>query len=323
MRAFILGAGASCHAGYPLTPALTRELVAWLEIHAHESRNFQTGLEALRKFGLDRGVDDIEEILEYAGEAVKGLSIALCDSIEGFFNEVRRGPKASSGYTTFASVGCRPGDVVITFNYDDALERALKSAGKWEVWNGYGFSVSVEHSQPPVPVLKLHGSVNWWASLFGGRMGHSMFDAQHTLGHRPVIADHHMQALGYAHERDRECPPKTAKVQVMIAPFRKKQFFYETSFGTEYGDFYDDLWRQADAVLRRATTVYVLGYAMAPADTRARELIRRSVSLSAPVRFFCGSRGATLADEFRRAGFSDVRSSQTRFEQIDWAGQTP
>lgn len=323
MRVFILGAGASRHAGYPLTAELTRELVAWLEDHAHESRHFQMGLDALRGFGLNRGLDDIEEILEDAGKSIKGLPIALCDSIEGFFNEVRRRPVPSSGYATFASIGCRPGDVVITFNYDDALERALKSAGKWDVWNGYGFSVSADYSQSPVEVLKLHGSVNWWASLFGGRMGYSMFDPQHTLGHRPVIADHHMQALGYAQERDRECPPKTAKVQVMIAPFRKKQFFYETSFGTEYGGFYDDLWRRAEAALSRATTVYVLGYGMAQSDVRARELILGSISRSTPVRLFCGSRGGTLAEKFRREGFSDVQSSSTRFEKIDWASLAP
>jgi hypothetical protein len=53
--------------------------------------------------------------------------------------------------------------VVITFNYDVALEYALKRAGKWDIKGGYGFDFHfAPEAQSAVTVLKLYGSVNWF-----------------------------------------------------------------------------------------------------------------------------------------------------------------
>lgn len=321
MRVFVLGAGASRHAGYPLTAELTRQLVAWLEKHSDESRHFRMALDALQQFGLSQGVDDIESILDQAANSVKGLAIALGDSIEGLFIELRRQAATRAGYASFARGGFQPGDAVITFNYDDAVETALKSVGKWKVWDGYGFTIrepeTIDRGSPSL-VLKLHGSVNWWASLFAGRMGASAFDSRHILGLRPVISDDHMIALGYHDERDPACPKRTAKLQVMIAPFRKKRFFFSTSYGDEYGDFFDSLWQRAEDALSRASVVYVAGYSMPQSDERARELLLERIPRTTPVRLFCGSRGVGLSDEFKKRRFTAVSANGTHFEHIRW-----
>jgi hypothetical protein len=61
------------------------------------------------------------------------------------------------------------GDSVITFNYDDALDRELKRAGKWDVLSqGYGFPFGNGDDKCDVPLLKLHGSINWLWNPFGG-----------------------------------------------------------------------------------------------------------------------------------------------------------
>ncbi|MDA6066806.1 hypothetical protein OH214_06665 [Idiomarina abyssalis] len=68
----------------------------------------------------------------------------------------------------------KPDDVVVTFNWDTLMDRALKSETEWETDEGYGFNpksiyregwvapVQKERSAPEL--IKLHGSVNWLSS---------------------------------------------------------------------------------------------------------------------------------------------------------------
>jgi len=65
-----------------------------------------------------------------------------------------------------------PNDIIVTFNWDTLMERALREIGRWRVDDGYGVKpISVfrdgwaEPAVPAVPsvptILKLHGSTNW------------------------------------------------------------------------------------------------------------------------------------------------------------------
>jgi len=57
----------------------------------------------------------------------------------------------------------KPGDTIITFNWDILHESALWCAGKWHFADGYGFPArdAPKEAHSPIKVLKLHGSVNW------------------------------------------------------------------------------------------------------------------------------------------------------------------
>jgi hypothetical protein len=48
-------------------------------------------------------------------------------------------PNQVAAYAEFADKLVQSGDVIITFNYDDSLERELKRTGKWDAGAGYGF----------------------------------------------------------------------------------------------------------------------------------------------------------------------------------------
>ena len=57
----------------------------------------------------------------------------------------------------------KPGDTIISFNWDLLHESALWRAGKWHFADGYGFPArdAPKDTRSPTKVLKLHGSVNW------------------------------------------------------------------------------------------------------------------------------------------------------------------
>lgn len=84
----------------------------------------------------------------------------------------------------------KPGDVLISFNWDILLEEALIKTGKWNYSTGYGFSFSNLRNKGDsfVRVFKPHGSINWYRSTNG------MFEckeqpAPQLRGGYPVILD--------------------------------------------------------------------------------------------------------------------------------------
>jgi len=83
-------------------------------------------------------------------------------------NETQRGP-VSKQYAKLASM-CDKSDVLITFNWDTLLDRALYESGTWIPDTGYGVNfrnILDADWRPPslqassILLLKLHGSVNW------------------------------------------------------------------------------------------------------------------------------------------------------------------
>ena len=125
-----------------------------------------------------------------------GLSTSC---LREWFREIHTKP--ASAYAEFASKVIQPGDVVITFNYDDSLERELSRAGVWDVSRGYGFPLGAEDTHSKTLLLKLHGSMNWLISVFGGaRAGAFQVGGwpPSAFGDAPVIHPADLHHLGYA-----------------------------------------------------------------------------------------------------------------------------
>jgi len=91
-------------------------------------------------------------------------------------NEIQNGPPCVE-YGEFAT-GLSSGDVVVTFNWDTLLDRALARTGRWNADTGYG--VLFEHVldgswRPPQACdsgpayFKLHGSTNWLVNYVSRR----------------------------------------------------------------------------------------------------------------------------------------------------------
>jgi hypothetical protein len=244
-----------------------------------------------------------EEKLEYRR---LGTRLAyLGTAVREWFRQIHVAP--AQAYAEFADRIIQPRDFVITFHYDDSLERELKRAEKWDVSWGYGFQLGAERNPSNVLILKLHGSINWLVSVFGGATGGSFFvsPGSSSLGERPVVHQADLNYLGY-HDFTGHTYRSGGAFPCLIMPGRSKRFFYDTSFGHEFADFWTALWSHATEAVRRSDQIVVCGYSMLPVDERACELLLREPRRDARVSIVSGSQSERIAAQFSAAGFGNL-----------------
>ena len=259
---------------------------------------------------LQSRIDSLESTKTTVGKAERtrlGNCLGSLDtSIREWFREIRTKP--APAYAEFAAKVVQPGDVVITFNYDDSLERELRLVGKWDISRGYGFPLGGEELPSDVLVLKLHGSMNWLVSLFGG-ISSGFFQMSgwplSSLGNRPVIHLADAKHLGYSQFSGHTFQGGGA-FPCQILPGRKKEFFYDTSFGHEFGEFWELLWSQATEAVKRSERIVLCGYSLLPVDRRACDLLLREPMKEAHISVVSGSQSERIANDFKTAGFQSV-----------------
>jgi hypothetical protein len=328
---YVFGAGASHHAGYPLASemgeGLIRNMLSSEDLHSRPYAEY-----LIDQFGRLSNIEDLITQIQSSLDAIKGSANArgkteytrlgnrlgyLGRALRQWFREIHAAPAAA--YAKFAGKVIHSGDSVITFNYDDSLERELRDVEKWDVSLGYGFQLGATQRPSDVLVLKLHGSVNWLISLFGGATGGSVFaipPGGSSMGRHPVLHRADLQYLGYelfsgqVYEGGGVLP-------CLILPGRKKEFFYDTSLGEEYREFWNGLWSQAKQALERSDTIVICGYSLPLSDQRARDLLLKGARKEARVKIVCGGQSERIAEDFAAAGFHSVMVSiEQRFE--DW-----
>jgi hypothetical protein len=321
MATFVFGAGASLHAGYPLTVGLGDHLLDWAR--QNDAFMWRGYLEELsERYG---GLADLERILtelherpagstaaefsrERCGNTIMGIKVAIPE----FFNSVRGNSIPGRDlYGEFARRKIRDGDTTLTFNYDLACERALRTEGAWEIGDGYGFSLGAGITpSAKTRVLKLHGSTNWLGILFDGNMGFSQ--VSNVYGPRPCLfGERDFTYLGYSKDVSdplRKGVTRTGADPALILPTLHKNFFHQTSFGLEWEPFWNYIWEQAQQSLRSAERILVIGYSMPEADERARGLLLKQSNPDAEILVFSGSRTESICEDFVRNGFRNVSS---------------
>lgn len=240
MTTYVLGAGASFHAGYPLASELGNALVGWLLEDPTPVKEMYGGcIQQLHR--LYDGLQNLEQILEELETCPPQSRVALMDAavrrntvrnmrlmIPEFFRSRRH--QQASLYKRLAREIIRPDDVVITFNYDLALERELKAAGLWEIGDGYSFPIDVDAAyRSKVTILKLHGSANWLSVVFNGSKGFFQGSAN-VFGLRPVVLPGEFEYLGYSSDvRDPLAPRGSASaLPAIIMPTFNKHFHEQT-----------------------------------------------------------------------------------------------
>lgn len=336
MIAYVLGAGASAHADYPLASRLLEALSDWLDskgdaapwITASRNRiiqvretfgsleDFEGILGKLEEFGHKRVKptgrttygQDVKDIFHDCTERMRGnaadvgdasgpasgfypqyLRSDLITAFREYFYEIEANRTSEIAYDRFARM-VDANALVITLNYDVALECALFRAGKWDIGTGYGFSAFTGRAPSPTTVYKLHGSVNW-------------FQTPMQQNPPPLMFPRDLRVLGYPELSDPRVGTNGIGINntgTFVLPDPRKQFFWKR--------FWQPLWGAAAERLKEASEVFIHGYSMPAADEKARELLFGNISLTSVINIYCRSTSDSLADEFRGRGFANVNS---------------
>jgi hypothetical protein len=147
----------------------------------------------------------------------------------------------------------RQGDVIVTFNWDLLHEVALWRRGKWHYADGYGFTSrdAPSGSRSDLKMLKLHGSVNW-----GQR---DERDCEPSIEYKEQFF------FGANDDIDYTRPTERNDGRYLIIPSYLKD--------TSSNRLLLSLWNQAFDALSSADQVTVIGFQLHPADALARQLI--------------------------------------------------
>ena len=305
-RLFVLGAGFSRPADFPLSSSLLHD------VRDHVRHQFRV---AGWNGTLEQDIEDWQSL--YPGERLdlervlahshRKHYLRLVGSDEYFAHGSRTIAAARKAiqrilikatpieapplYEEFARRLC-PNDVVLTFNYDTLLEHALDAVGK-------SYTLSPEwwlkdnptksDTEPRyVDVLKLHGSVDWYdrhyhdlARRWYAKGGHSVPDQDPLFGPSPRIPTESLakgtvvEEFGtHLLERVFRVPNHTALFPIGDPRLELVPFILPVADDKLLG--YEpilDLWENLHRLAESVSTVIVIGYSMPSHDRHAYEAL--------------------------------------------------
>ncbi|MDE2931634.1 MAG: SIR2 family protein [Chloroflexota bacterium] len=302
-RLFVLGAGFSKPAGFPLAMELledVRESIRWIY---REGNKFEQEIQEWIDLYPGTCID-LERVLayshrkhylqlsgsdEYFDHDSVSIVIALREVQQKLIDST---PSAAPAlYRQFARRLC-PHDVVLTFNYDTLLEQALDEIGKQytltpEYWLEGGDS---HESRKYVDLLKLHGSIDWYDRYYldsamrsYAEKGLDVPNRDPIFGPNPTVPTEPL-SRGQTGELGRHLLSRVFRV-----PNHAAYFPIEGGLGSRVVPFilppaYDkllgynaivDLWRGLHRTLDAFSSIVMIGYSMPAHDSYAYEALGR------------------------------------------------
>jgi hypothetical protein len=344
MSVYVLGAGASVSAGYPLASRLLEALSTWLDgcdraehwvagvrnriLQIRETfgslEGFESILGKLEEYGLKRfkpiGAtsyhQDCKDILHDCSEQFHGFENADPVVYAGFYPQYLRSDLISAFREYFYEIEQKR----TGWNAYDAF--AERKAGADSSIITFNYDVALERS--------LATAGKWDV---GNGYGYQFFLDRPTATMLPVYKLH--GSVNWFKHPINDVPPplmfprdlallgcdgiKDPRLGVngtgidnsgtFILPDPSKKFYWKS--------FWQPLWNAAAERLRAANEVFIHGYSMPPADMRARKLLFENIDKAAKISVHCRSTSDRIAEEFRSRGFTNLSSFPTiGFE--DW-----
>ena len=330
MNVFVLGAGASAPAGFPLGRDLMEVAREWIPYE----EAYVPLLNELERLRIFRAEDDFELNLtrldlEIIGGHRRGkpatvtipghapcllttfrewgLSEAIRAPLETKLDETLKTPARMNYLRGFVKKHVRPGDRVITFNYDCLLEAVLRGEGLWTLGDGYGVDLRPiypdlqNEGESPCTVLKLHGSAGWFFAVMNNRL---LIDLASSS-----------RLIGYSELKRTSLPRDEGVTSGAILPSFVKGF-------SRYP--MPVIWRKAAEAVSQADCIAFIGYSFPPADSVARMLFLTSARPTARLAYFWYEdsdlpRVRELVDQFKGAGLSlsDVKSCIEHMRDVE------
>ncbi len=194
---------------------------------------------------------------------------------------------------------CRSVDdplALITFNYDLGVDYALHQRGL-----PFSYGLTQDTQRPnQVPLLKLHGSINWGlCNNCHQIVPFHVRDAHFDLWpeHRTVYFN-----LGTVLPQTKHCDSPLSRPPVLVPPTWDKSRYHRQV---------EAVWKNAASQLAEAENVFVIGYSLPDSDLFFRYL------------FALGSESRTLVDRFWVFNPDPDGSVRSRFESFIGPSLTP
>ncbi len=209
---------------------------------------------------------------DYSHKAVDEIDFLYAELKRSFLSRLshaRSGPVAADDIRAFAQHCAASGGTCITFNYDDFLDEALSKSAPWNPDWGYGFfcrsslaavsAIDGDRMVSRMLLLKLHGSVNWWA-----RLGYGEPYPLAAITHHQSWGD---QRASYLHPHvARHLEPEPLIVPPVL-----------TKSGLAAQPVLRLVWTRAFDRLAAADGVTFVGYSFPPTDAAARVLFSEAL----------------------------------------------
>jgi hypothetical protein len=345
MRVFVFGAGVSKPAQFPLAKELMPDVREYLE--ENRTGPYETladTWDSLLRKRIFRPDDDAE--LNFtrlhlhkagiladarAGRRVRtDGSIVLYENLPRIINdrfvnrhlELARDPGRWEYLRHFVRRHVRPGDAIITLNYDVLAELALRAEERWGLRTGYGLDLATYYPElasqlDPTQneVLKLHGSVGWLRVLERLRLGFRQGLPGRREDAELLVQREVLGLLGHGGLQDRY--PEQRRVlrseSVVIPTYLK----YVSAFPLP------TIWKRASDLLQSAERVILCGYSLAVEDAAIRTLFLASIPRGGRVDFYYHRMDPIavreIEDLFSDAGvrFRDRRASIEELAETD------
>ncbi len=323
---FVLGAGASKHAGAPLmaefldVAAQQFAAVPSDPAHAHYHR-VSRAISALQSVHSKSQLDlinlesvftalevanTLKKLPGFAAEEIPETITSLKELIVKTLEATMKFPisehrvRAPDEYATFATLisnitSSRSNDTagIISFNYDVGVDIALSQQRV-----AYDYGLEKSHDQGP-RLLKLHGSLNWGISLENESI-HPIHMDKYLRKHGTRLASRDPHTLAIVQVGTHlgeylaiEEGVRVAKEPVIVPPAWNK---------ADYHQMLRNVWQTAAGELEKADHIFIMGYSMPETDAFFRLLYALGTAGQTPLReitVFNPDKSGTTEERFR------------------------
>ena len=294
-RVFLLGAGFSKAAGFPLASGLASFIQNYLSTSRQPADiDFNWEFASVLKGNPPFLKDDVELFLTYIDLALLNKSVGIFTRFASHLDLLLFRMKLSGTiiqaldsaqfklaerfsnkalYAKFCEQ-LQVGDSVITFNYDLVVEQELWQQRKWTYWDGYGLEKNINDFQArwggtypsdlptksAINVYKLHGSLGW------------AYDDSIDKFYFNGMPNYFDGRLLYS---EKALPPiigaQLDKGTTLIEPSFIKQFNRTALL---------NVWEKAFKVLQQSDELIIIGYSLPAADSAAQAFLVSGVRSS-------------------------------------------
>lgn len=365
-RVFILGAGFSKAAGMPLSNELTTKLVdtVFTRDHIRDDGGFQWWFQdisaRIKKFSGKENTKssnlNIEQFFECAnfdadycrirqqectvgrndGETPYGRFEEIINWLHFLENQlvgvlIQYQKHADIKAIKNFSENLEHDDVILTFNYDTILETSLSEIN--QNWH-HGFDIE-DATDASIPILKLHGSIDWWKKSREYPLDNAITLFEKTDVNRERSVEGKDIGVGY----DDTDEPEYDEILYRVSDLdgTKRCFERFTGLATERSFAWPGLaglgsnkslhnlvgsgviWKNANHTLKSAKEIYIVGWSASPFDTMARfyfcsMLYQRKIP---PSRIVVVDPNVGDGENYK-AVFGEVIPVDKRVEEVDW-----